>query len=146
MFLAIWVMEYLIDSKKVPLILGGEGVNLECLSDASFGILEERRSIKAHFLRTNEESGAIYVNASVIKNTVTSIWEAEVSAASDAVDTMSYARNLCGELKYPTGRSNTIKVDNKESAINWMKGECIAATTKHVEARPYRMRQIVKEG
>jgi hypothetical protein len=36
----------------------------------------------------------------VIKNAVTSDWEAEVNAASDALDTMIKGRNICNELRY----------------------------------------------
>jgi hypothetical protein len=139
MFLGVWVMEYLINTKHLPLILGGEGVNLECVSDASFGILEERRSVKAHLMRTNPKSGAIYSSASVIKNAVTSVWEAEVNAASDALDTMIYyGRNICNELRYPTGQSCRVLVDN-EAAIHWLNGNNVSTTTKHVEARLYRI-------
>jgi hypothetical protein len=63
-----------------------------------------------------------------------SVWEAEVNAASDRVDTLLYARNLCQELRYPMGSSNRVLIDN-ESAIHWLKGESISASTKHVEAR-----------
>jgi hypothetical protein len=57
----------------------------------------KRGSVKAHLMRTNPKSGAIYSSASVIKNAVTSVWEAEVNAASDALDTMIYGRNICNE-------------------------------------------------
>jgi hypothetical protein len=120
MYLAVWVMEYLVGTKEMPLVLGGPSVELETLTDASFGILEERRSVKGHLLRTNNMSGAISVNAAAIKNTVTSVWEAEVNAASDGVDTLLYARNLCQELRYPMGSNNRVLIDN-ESAIHWIR-------------------------
>jgi hypothetical protein len=145
LYLAVWVMEYLVGTKWMPLVLGGPTVELETLTDASFGILEERISVKGHLLRTNNLSGAISVNAAAIKNTVTSVWEAEVNAASDGVDTLLYARNLCQELRYPMGSSNRVLIDN-ESAIHWLKGESISASTKQVEARLFRVRQLIKEG
>jgi hypothetical protein len=111
------VCEYLIRTKDLPLLLGGEGVNLEVICDASFAILDERRSVKAHLMRTNERSGAVYASASAIKNAVTSIWEAEVNAASDGVDTMLYGKNICKELRYPTGSQCKFLVDNE--AAEW---------------------------
>jgi hypothetical protein len=39
-------------------------------------------------LETNSLSGAIYVHVGGVKNVVTSVWEAEINAASDAVDSM----------------------------------------------------------
>jgi hypothetical protein len=74
----------------------------------------------------------------VIKNAVTSVWEAEVNAASDALDTMIYGRNICNELRYPTGQSCRVLVDN-EAAIHWLNGNNVSTTTKHVEARLYRI-------
>jgi hypothetical protein len=135
---AVWTMEYLIRTKDLPLLLGGEGVNLEVICDASFVILDKRRSVKAHLMRTNERSRAVYASASAIKNAVTSIWEAEVNAASDGVDTMLYGKNICKELRDPTGSQCKVLVDN-EAAINWLNGNKIASTTKHVEARLYRI-------
>jgi hypothetical protein len=76
----------------------------------------------------------------VIKNAVTSVWEAEVNAESDALDTMIYGRNIC---KYPTEQSCRVLVDN-EAAIHWLNGNNVSTTTKHVEARLYRIRHVVK--
>jgi hypothetical protein len=144
MFLAVWVMEYLGGTRDMPLILGGKGVDMKCFSDASFGILEERRSVKAHLLRTGEKSGAVFVSSGAIKNAVTSIWEAEVNAASDAVDTILYAGNVGRELRYPVGEIGKVMVDN-ESAIAWLGGAHVSTTTKHVETRLFRMKHLVQD-
>ena len=74
-------MEYLIHSKDVLLVLRGKEINLTTINDASFGTLEEMKSVKAHLMKTNHDSGAIYVHVGVVKNIVTSVWEAEVNAA-----------------------------------------------------------------
>jgi hypothetical protein len=107
--------------------------------------LEERRSVKAHLMRTNPKSGAIYSSASVIKNAVTSVWEAEVNAASDALDTMIYGRNICNEVKISYRATCRVLVDN-EAAIHWLNGNNVSTTTKHVGARLYRIRHVGKEG
>jgi hypothetical protein len=137
-------MEYLFNTKALPLVLGGEGIEFECYSDASFGILEERKSVKAHLARTNQKSGAFIANASTIKNTVTSVWEAEVNAASDAVDTFLYSKNVALDLRYPFNGSQ-ILIDNK-STIHWLQGESVSTNTKHVETRLFKMRQLIKSG
>lgn len=144
MFLAVWTMEYLLETKWLPLILGGENVEMEVFSDASFAILDERKSVKAHCARTNSLSGVFYASATTIKNTVTSVWEAEVNAASDAIDTRIYIKNCCEELYFP-GNGSNIWIDN-QSAIHWLEGENVSSSTKHVETRIFRMRQIVKSG
>ena len=141
--LAVWIMEYLVYSQDIPLILGGDGINLEAVSDASFATLEMRKSVKAHMLKTNDLSGAIYVHVGAVKNIVTSVWEAEINAASDAVDTMTYAINVCRDLGYNPGM-NKVLVDN-QSAINWLNGDNISASTRHVDIRMYRLRQVLKQ-
>ncbi len=128
----------------MPLILGGPGINFQCLADASFGIMEERKSVKAHFAKTNDLSGAFFATASTIRSAVNRVWEAEVNAASDAIDTLIYSKNVCEDLRYPY-HGDDIFVDNK-SSIHWLEGENISSTTKHVETRIFRMRQVVKSG
>lgn len=143
-FLATWTMEYLVGTKHLPLILGGPDINFECYSDASFAIMEERKSVKAHLARTNNLSGAFFATASTIKNTVNSVWEAEVNAASDGIDTFIYAKNVCEDLRYPW-MGDKIFIDNR-STIHWLEGENVSSTSKHVETRIFRMRQIIKTG
>ena len=137
-------MEYLLETKWLPLILGGESIDIEVFADASFAILEERKSVKAHCARTNPLSGCFYASSTTIKNTVNSVWEAEVNAASDAIDTRIYVKNCCEELLFP-GNGSNVWIDN-QSAIHWLEGEDISSSTKHVQTRIFRMRQIVKSG
>jgi hypothetical protein len=77
---------------------------------------------------------AVFVSSGAIKNAVTSIWEAEVNAASDAVDTILYAGNVDRELRYPVGEIGKVMVDN-ESAIAWLGGANVSTTTKHGSKR-----------
>jgi hypothetical protein len=94
-------------------------------------------------LKANSLSGAINVHVGGVKNVVTSVWEAEINAASDAVDSMIYARNVCKDLKYNSG-INRVLIDN-QSAINWLNRSNISTSTRHVDIRMYRLRQILKE-
>ena len=52
------------------------------MSDASFAILEMRKSVKAHLLKTTDLSVAIYVHVGAVKNIVTRVWEAEITLGS----------------------------------------------------------------
>ena len=105
-------MEYVINTAEFPLVLGGPELNLECMSDASFGIWSEKRSIKSHFVRTGSFSGAIEASVDTIKVAVTSIWEAEVMAASDGIDSLSYFENLSDELKFNFKSTSKIRIDS----------------------------------
>lgn len=85
------------------------------------------------------------VNAysSIVKNVVTSVWEAEINAVNDGIDTMMYATGVCSELKYPYGSNRRINVDS-QSAIDWLYGENISTNTKHVGVKLHRLREVVK--
>jgi hypothetical protein len=96
-------------------------------------------------VRTNEKSGAIFVNASVIKNTVSSVWEAELMAASDAIDTIKYLQNVGRELMYPLGSQCSLRVDN-ESVVNWIYGNNISISSKHVEIKLFKLRHFIQLG
>jgi hypothetical protein len=138
MFLGVWVMGYLVETKYLPLVLGGDDVKIQGMRNASFGTMEEKKSIKSHLVKTNEKSGAIFANASVIKNTVSSVWEAELMAASDAIDTIKYLQNVGRELMYPIGSQCSLKVDNK-SVVNWMN---ISLSSKHAEIKLKKVSQL----
>jgi hypothetical protein len=89
-------------------------------------------------LRTGEKSGAVFVSSGAIKNAVTSIWEAEVNAASDAVDTILYAGNVGRELRYPVGEIGNRPLPGWGCAN-------VSTTTKHVETRLFRMKHLVQD-
>jgi hypothetical protein len=49
-YLAVWIMGFIIRTKMTPLILGGEKIDPMVYADASFATLEERKSIIGHTL------------------------------------------------------------------------------------------------
>ena len=90
MYLAVYCMEYLHTTKDVPLLLGGPVADPEVLYDASFAILPERRSVKAHVARTGPQSGVILGTCGAIKHCLKSVFEAEHTACSDGIDTQIF--------------------------------------------------------
>jgi hypothetical protein len=145
MYLAVFCMEYLYTTIELPLILGGPVADPEVLCDASFGILEERRSVKAHMARTGPDSGVIMSACGSIKNTIKSIFEAELMATSDGIDTEMYMDHLGTDLMYDVQRSNKVKSDN-EAALNWIEGSVPTKSSRHVEVRLYNARHLSEEG
>jgi hypothetical protein len=64
-------------------------------------------------------------------------------AASDAIDTIKYLQNVGRELMYPIGNRCSLKVDN-ESVVNWMTGNNISLSSKHVEIKLFKLRHFLQ--
>ena len=73
MFCALWYLEYVVNTADYPLVLGGAVVDPQGSSDASFGTMREKRSVKAHLIRTGPLSGAILASTDTIKIATTSV-------------------------------------------------------------------------
>ena len=145
MYLAVFTMEFLILSKEAPLILGGQIADPEVLCDASYGILPERRSVKGHLARTGPESGCILASCGSIKNCVKSVWECELNAASDGIDTSIFMDRAGIELQYETVRTRKVKSDS-EATLNWVEGCVPTKNSRHVETRLYNARHLSARG
>jgi hypothetical protein len=145
MFCLIWYLEYMIETADYPLVLGGPQVSLECMSDASFAIMPERRSIKSHFVRTCPLSGAIEASVDTIRVAVTSIWEAEVMAASDGLDSLKYFENVCDELFIDRCERSKSRVDS-ESGMEWFESKKISQRSRHIDIKYFHNKHAVQEG
>jgi len=145
MYLAVWVLEHVVLTKEWPLVLGGDVVDPEVYSDASFASMEERRTVGGHALITGPKSGVIHAQVKTYKVAVKSIFEGEAMAASDGQDTEIYANRVVEELKYPSECGRRVRVDNT-AAIDWMLGSVPSKRSKHMEVRLYRSRHLVQNG
>ena len=81
LYCAIWYLEYLVETADYPLVLGGPIIDPQAMSDASFGTMSEKRSVKAHMVRTGPQSGAILASTDTIKIATTSVWDCESSGS-----------------------------------------------------------------
>jgi hypothetical protein len=143
--MSVWVLEYLIATKHMPLVLGGESVSLRVRCDASLGGLPDRRSVGAHVLTTSTQSGACYVMCSVIRSVVVSIFEAELNAYVEGLDTMLYVMHACDEMLYMRGDNNTVLTDS-QSTLDWIESGIASRKSRHVELRLHRARQVIADG
>jgi hypothetical protein len=144
MYLAVYTLEYLYLTKEIPLVLGGEEIAPEILTDASFGILPERRSVKAHVARTSPKSGVIISACGSIKNCIKSIFEGELMGGSDGIDTCVYLDHLGTDMAYGI-HCNRVLCDN-EATLNWIEGCLPSKSSRHVEVRLYNARHLCEEG
>jgi len=145
MYCLVWLMNYLEVTQDAPLVLGGPIVDPELHSDASMATMDERRSIVAHCATTGNGSGAIMAEVKVTKCAVTSIFEGEVIAASNAIDTALYLTHAGQEMMFPVGDSRKVRVDN-EAAVNWIKGSVSNKRSKHVDTKLYHARHMCESG
>jgi len=145
MYLAVWLMNYLVDTRDAPLVLGGPIIDPELHSDASMATMDERRSIVACCATTGHGSGAIMATVTVTKCAVTSIFEGEVIAASNAIDIALYLTHAGQEMLFPVGDSRKVRVDN-EAAVNWLKGSVSNKRSKHVDTKLYHARHMCESG
>jgi hypothetical protein len=145
LYMSVWVLEYLIATRDMPLVLGGDTYSLRVRCDASLGSLPDRRSVGAHVLTTSMRSGACYVMCSVIKSVVVSIFEAELNAYVDGLDTMLYVMHACDEMLYVRTDDNYALTDS-ESTLNWIESGIASRKSRHVELRLHRARQIILGG
>ena len=145
LYCAVWLLDFLNYSKAWPLVLGGPVIDICAMSDASLGIMSERRSIKGNFLRTGLISGAILAEVTAIKCAVGTIFDAEVMAASDGVDNLCYGRNLCTELVYDNVGDYPIHLDS-ESALEWFTSRRPSSRSRHLELKYFRVKHSLQEG
>lgn len=145
MYLAVYMMDYMVNTYDAPLVLGGDEMDPVVFADASFATLPERRSIMGHVAFSGKGSGAIYAQVGSTKSAVTSIWEAELMAGCAGMDTAVYITNACKELGYDVPARRTVKVDNK-AEIDWVKGSVSNKRSRHVDVRYYRARHLQETG
>ena len=137
MFLAVWVMDYLVGTIDAPLVLGGDIIDPEVHADASFATLKERRSLVAHLATTGTGSGAIYAHVGATKCAVSSVWEAEIVAGCESVDTAVYLTSVCNELRYPVDGCRRVRVDN-QAEVDWFSGSAPSRRSRHIDIKYYR--------
>jgi hypothetical protein len=145
MYCAVWYLEYLSYTDEYPLVLGGPIVDPQSMSDASFATLSEKRSVKSHMVRTGPLSGAIMAKTGTIKCALTSVWEAEVEAACDGIDSLMYVMNVCDELCYQTLNNREHFIDS-ESGVEWFETGKLNERSRHVQTKFYHTKHSVQEG
>ena len=145
LYCAIWYLEYLVETADYPLVLGGPIIDPQAMSDASFGTMSEKRSVKAHMVRTGPQSGAILASTDTIKIATTSVWDCEVQAASDAVDSLSYVMNLCDDLGFETENNRRVQIDS-QSGLDWYNSSKINSKSRHLQIKYYHTKHSVQEG
>lgn len=138
-------MDYIVATKFRPLVLGGPVIDPEVMCDASFASLPQKRSVKAHVATTCNGSGAVYASVGAVKNTIKSVWEGELMAASDGGDTEIYMNKILKELEYEYNGSNRVRSDS-QSVLDWIESDMNNKHSRHVDIRLCSARHRAKDG
>ena len=82
---------------------------------------------------------------SVIKSVVVSIFEAELNAYVDGLDTILYVMHACDEMLYVRG-NDSLALTDSESTLDWIESGASSRRSRHVELRLQKARQIIMGG
>jgi len=143
---ALWCVEYIHRTKELPLVLGGdEDLSLLTFSDATLATAYEGRSVRGHFIRLSESSGAVYASVHCLKCAVKAVFHPELASCADGVETGQFLKNILTDFKVKVnGLMPTVMVDN-EAVVKWLNGDKYNAKTRGLDALFYSIRHMVQE-
>jgi hypothetical protein len=142
---AVWAMDYLVNTADTPLVLGGPVLDPETTSDSSFATMEERETVLGHGITTAPLSGAIEAHSKTTKSAITSVWETELVALSDAVKAQEFVTHACEEMGYDIPPERKVYCDNK-GVLMWGEGNASNKRSRHVDVKYYYVRHAVRDG
>jgi hypothetical protein len=138
--MARYVVEYLYQTRYVPLVLGGnEKIMVRGASDGSYGTGPKGRSISGMIVRLGSKAGGIVAKSTAAHTVSLSSFEAELDAYSRAVKVMKFLYNLLAQLGIDQERPE-LQCDNK-AMIGFVKGEGVAKGVRHMELRMWYVRE-----
>jgi hypothetical protein len=142
------VAAYLIHTKDIPLILGGEDVlKVYASSDASLSTGPKGKSIIGSLFRFNPKSGAVRAKSKAMLSVALSSFEGEVAGLFESFKHSARFRNFWSELDGLNDEvlERSIECDNN-SAVNWVCGNADGSGIKHAAMRMYYMQDEYKMG
>jgi hypothetical protein len=142
---AVWCMDYLVNTADTPLVLGGPILDPETTSDSSFATMQERETVLGHGITTGPLSGAIEAHSKSTKCAVTSVWETELAALSDAVKAQEFVTRACTEMGYDIPAARKVFCDN-QGVLTWGEGNASNRRSRHIDVRYYYVRHAVRDG
>ncbi len=143
---ALWCVEYLYATRNLPLVLGGESQLCSLtFSDATLGTAHEGRSIRGHFCRLSDKSGAVYTSVHCLKCAVKSVFHPELSSCADGVETSMFMCNVLKDFQaYDEHMKPMVYCDN-EAVVKWLNGDKYNVKTRGLDTLFYSIRHLVHE-
>lgn len=144
--MALYCVEYLSQSKDMPLVLGGRSdFGVIAYTDASVGTATKGRSTYGHAVKMSEEAGAIYAKSGTTLSVHLSSFESELDGMTSAMKSVTRVRNILSELRLEFAAVSTVYSDNK-AMLEFVKGNAVAKNVKHMELRMWYIRDNYARG
>ena len=137
------IFRYLLGTKKLELVYGGEKRGLVGYVDADGASQEHRRAISGYVFLI--DGGAVSWSSKKQELVTLSTTEAEYVAATHAAKEAIWLRRLIGEVFKPID-GPTVLFSDSQSAIALAKDGHYHARTKHIDIRYHFIRYIIEEG
>ena len=137
------IFRYLLGTKDLELVYGGEKRGLVGYTDADGASQEHRRAISGYVFLI--DGGAVSWSSKKQELVTLSTTEAEYVAATHAAKEAMWLRRLITEIYGPPDDPTTLFGDN-QSAIALTKDGHYHARTKHIDIRYHYIRYVVEAG
>jgi hypothetical protein len=139
---AEYAMNYLLASKDIPLVLGGDSemLRLTSFSDATVGTAPKGKSNLAQIHKLSRDAGAILAKAYTSNSIHLASFTSELDAVSGAVKGSARLSNVLKEI---LGKIATIPVlysDNK-AVLEFLKGNSNPSQSRYMELRLFYIRE-----
>ena len=138
-----WIFRYLLGTKKLELVYGGESRGIVGYVDADGASQEHRRAISGYVFIV--DGGAVSWSSKKQELVTLSTTEAEYVAQTHAAKEAVWLRRLLTELFGPMEGPTTLFSDSK-SAIALAQDGHYHARTKHIDIRYHFIRYIIEAG
>lgn len=140
------VMEYLEQSKLIPLVLGGAtAISIDGYTDSSVGTAPKGRSTYGNAVKLNPNAGAVSVSSKSTTSIHMSSFESELDGAVQLDKKAKRIRTILEELQVEFGLVTNLHGDN-EAMVEFIRGKGAARGVRHMELRMWYIRESYKKG
>jgi len=141
------VYDYIFETNEYSIIFNTDrDFKIYVYVDASYNTYPDGSSHFGYSISLGKDNAAFYAKSGKMKRIAESSTESEYVAVSYVVNKILYFRRLMKGLNLEQTSSNIIFEDNK-STINYLiRDELNHNTTKHINPRFHKCRQLIKEG
>lgn len=137
------VLRYLVTTKELWLVLGGDNSSMEAYTDSDWASSYHRHSIGGYCFFMGDE--LVSWSSKKQRLIALSSTEAEYIAASEVTKEATWLRSLLLELDYPLQGPTTLFMDN-QSAIALVTKDKFHGRTKHIDIKHHHIREAAESG
>jgi hypothetical protein len=141
---AEYVMNYLLHTKDIPLVLGGDvdDLGLKTYTDASLGTAPKGKSVHAQMHRLSEHAGAVLAQTSTSRTVQLASFEAELDSLGGALKGNSRMYNILIELLGEVKTVPVVHCDN-QAVLEFVRGNSNAKLSRYMDLRLFYIREKV---